>query len=139
MLNSYLPGINTFIFPKRHYDNIFSGKLVNELHYWILNHLHGKDHPNVSDSLFTKINGTLVKKQNHLPQISVLDLHIYMILPISPKGFFYVRTVDGKLFIGDTSLIKYRPKIYKTNDWHKYNHMYIKNMYKFYVTSIKYE
>ena len=28
MLKSYLPGINTFIFPNRYYDNIFYGKLV---------------------------------------------------------------------------------------------------------------
>ena len=29
MLKSYLPGINTSNFPKRHYDNILSEKLVN--------------------------------------------------------------------------------------------------------------
>ena len=29
VLKSYLTGINTSIFPKRHYDNIFSEKLVN--------------------------------------------------------------------------------------------------------------
>ena len=35
MLNLCLPGINTSIFPKINNDNIFSGKLVNELHAWI--------------------------------------------------------------------------------------------------------
>ena len=38
MLKSYIPGINTLVFIKRHYDNIFSEKLVNELHAWIENH-----------------------------------------------------------------------------------------------------
>ena len=35
VLNSYLPGINKSILPKRHYDNIYSEKLVNILHDWI--------------------------------------------------------------------------------------------------------
>ena len=38
MLNSYLHGMNTSIFLNRHYNNIFSGKLVYELHDWIENH-----------------------------------------------------------------------------------------------------
>ena len=40
MLKSYFPGANTLIIPKRHYDNIFSEKLVNGLHTWIENHPH---------------------------------------------------------------------------------------------------
>ena len=68
-LNSYLPGINTSIFPKISYDNIFSEKLVYELHAWIENHPYAIHSPNVSDSLFTKINGTLVNKQKHILQI----------------------------------------------------------------------
>ena len=31
MLKSYIPTINTSIFPKKHYDIIFSEKLINEL------------------------------------------------------------------------------------------------------------
>ena len=37
VLNLYLPWINTSIFPQRHYENIFSEILVNELYYWIEN------------------------------------------------------------------------------------------------------
>ena len=60
MLNSYIPGMNTSLFPKRHNDNIFTEKLVNGLHDWIENHPHLIPPPNVSDSLFFKIDGTLV-------------------------------------------------------------------------------
>ena len=66
MLNS-----NTSIFPKRYYEKIFSEKLVNELHDWIENHPNIVHSHNVSDSLFVKINGTLVKKRKRLLQISV--------------------------------------------------------------------
>ena len=83
MLNSYFPGINTSLFSERHYDNIFSEKLVNELHDWIENQPHVIQYPNVPDSLFVKINGNLLKKQKYLLQISVLELHNDMILPIS--------------------------------------------------------
>ena len=37
-------------------------------------------------------------------------LYSYLILPVSQGGFYGARNVDGKLFIGDTSLIKYMPK-----------------------------
>ena len=82
MLNSYLPGINTSIFSKIHYDNIFSQKLVNELHDWVENHPHVIHSPNVSYSLSVKVNGTLIKKHSRLLQISVQELHNDMILPI---------------------------------------------------------
>ena len=35
MLKPHPPGINTSNFPKRHNDNIFYEKLINELHFWI--------------------------------------------------------------------------------------------------------
>ena len=35
MLKSLIPAINTSTFCKKHYENIFSEKLVNELHDWI--------------------------------------------------------------------------------------------------------
>ena len=35
MLKSYIPTINKSIFPKKHYENIFTEKLINELHDWI--------------------------------------------------------------------------------------------------------
>ena len=55
MLNSYLPGINTSNFPKRHYENIFSEKLVNELHECIKNHPNVIHSSNASDSLFVNL------------------------------------------------------------------------------------
>ena len=87
MLNLYLPGINTYIFPKRNYVNIFSGKLFYELDDWVENHPHVIHSPNVSDSLFVKINGTLIKKQKRLLQMSVREMHNDMILPIYQGGF----------------------------------------------------
>ena len=62
LLKSYLPGINTLIFPKRYDRNIFSEKLINELHAWIENHLHVINYPNVSNSLLVKTNGTFRKE-----------------------------------------------------------------------------
>ena len=81
-LKSYIPGINSLVYTKRHYDNYFTVKPVNELHEWIEKHPHVIQSPNISDSLFSKINGTLVNKQNHLLQVSVRYLHNDMILPI---------------------------------------------------------
>ena len=57
-------------------------KLVNELHAWIENHPHVIHYPNVKDSLFFKINDTLVKKQNLLLIKSLQELQNDMILPI---------------------------------------------------------
>ena len=62
VLKSYITGINTSILPNKHYENIFSEKLVYELHSWIENHPHIIHYPNVKDSLFVKINDTLVNK-----------------------------------------------------------------------------
>ena len=90
MLKSYLPGINTSIFPKRHYNNILNEKLVNELHDYIEKDPHIIQSPNVSDSLFVKINGTLVDKHKQILQILVLELHNDIILPI-PQGMFLVQ------------------------------------------------
>ena len=83
MLRSYIPGINTSILPQKHYENIFYEELVNQLHSWIENHPNGIHLPNLQDLLFVKINGTLVKKQKHILQISVRELHNDMIFPIS--------------------------------------------------------
>ena len=71
MFKKHLPGINTSIFPKKQYNKIFSGKIVNELHAWIENHPNAINYPILKDSLFVKINGTILKKQEHLLQISV--------------------------------------------------------------------
>ena len=113
ILKSYITGINTSIFPKTHYENISSGKIINELHSWIENHLRLIHFPNVEDSFFVKTNGTLVKKHNHILQISVRYQHKDMVLPISEGVFFGARTSGGKVYIGDTSLRKFMPKCIK--------------------------
>ena len=45
----------------------------------------------------------------NLIQISVLELHNDLILPIPQGGFFGARNVDGKLCIGYTFMRKYMP------------------------------
>ena len=86
-LKSYIIGIKTSIFAKRYYDNIFSEKLVNELHEWIDKFPNAAQSSNVSYSLIFKINVTIVKKQKHILKISVQDMHNDMILPIYQGGF----------------------------------------------------
>ena len=88
ILKSYPPGINTSILPKKQSENLFTEKLVNELHAWSKNHPHVIHSLNVKHVLFVKIIGTLVKKQKHLLQISVQELHNDMILPISEDVFW---------------------------------------------------
>ena len=117
MLKSYLPGINSSSFPKRHYNSIFSENLVNELHAWIEIHPHVIHFPNLKDLLFVKINGNLVKKEAFTSNISTRDAQLYDSTNF-PGRFFGSRTFDGKLCIGNTSLSKYIP-IYITNDKQK--------------------
>ena len=107
MLKSFIPAINTSIFPKKHYENIFSEKLINELHAWVENFPDVIHPTNLKDSVFVKNNGSLIKKQNHLLQISVRQLHNDMILPSSQGGFSDARTDYGNICIGYTSLMKY--------------------------------
>ena len=73
MLNSFIPEINTSIFPKTKYESIFSEKLINQLNAWIENHPHVIHSPNVKDSGFVKINGTLVKKKASTSNINKRD------------------------------------------------------------------
>ena len=61
-------------------------KLANELHDWIGEKTRVIQPPNVSDSLFVKLSGTILKKQKHLLQISVQELHNDIILPIYQGG-----------------------------------------------------
>ena len=74
MLKSFITAINISISPNKYYEHIFSEKLINELYAWIENNPHVIHPPNVKDSVFVKTNGTLVRKQNHLPQISGREL-----------------------------------------------------------------
>ena len=64
---------------------------------------------NVKDSLFVKINGNPVKKEKYLPQISVRELHNYMILPISEESLFGAINFDEKVCIRYKYLRKYMP------------------------------
>ena len=80
-------------------------KPVNELHDWIENHPQVIHYPNVSDSLFFKINDNLVKKQKHILQISVWELQNDMILPIYQMYVLGARNFYGKVCIEDTSIV----------------------------------
>ena len=66
----------------KYYEDINFLKIVNDLHSCIENQPHVIHLPNLKDSLFVKINGTLVNKQKHLLQIPVQELHSDIILPI---------------------------------------------------------
>ena len=65
-LKTFIPEINTSISPYKHDENIFSETLINELHAWIENYPGVTHPPTAKDSVFVNINGTLIKKQNHL-------------------------------------------------------------------------
>ena len=97
MVKSYIPGINTSIFPKKNYENTFYEKLVNELHSYIEKQPHVIHSPNASYSLLIKINGTFVKIQKNILPISVQELHNDTILPIS-KGFFFKNYLWEKIY-----------------------------------------
>ena len=98
MLKSFIPAINTSIFPNKHYENIFSEKHINELHACIKNHPPVINSTNVKDSVFVKINVTLVKKQKNLLQISVRELHNEMVFT-SSEGTFLVQEYLMKIFV----------------------------------------
>ena len=51
---AYIPGVDSYIFAKRCYNNKFSEKLVNGIHGWIDNPPNVTPSPNVSDSIFFK-------------------------------------------------------------------------------------
>ena len=95
------------IYPNRLYDNLFSGKLVNESHNWIDKQPHvTQSYPNASDSLFIKINVTLVNKQKHMLKISVQELYNDITLPIPQVGLYGAINMFSKLCIGYSSLRK---------------------------------
>ena len=104
----FLVKTDVLIFPLKLFKK--SEKLINELHAWIENHPHVIHYPNVKDSAFVKINGTMVRKQNHLPQISVREIQNGMILPSYEGSFSGAIAIDGNICIGDMSLRKYMPK-----------------------------
>ena len=87
MLKSYIPGINTSILPNQNYEYIFTEKLVNELHAWVENYPHVIHPPNVKYSFLLKVNCTILKKQKHIPKMTVREINNDMILPISDSVF----------------------------------------------------
>ena len=68
VLKSYITGVYSLI-GQRDIITIFYEKIVNELIYWMDKHPHVIQYSNVPESIFFKVNGTLVKKQNHPLQI----------------------------------------------------------------------
>ena len=78
-----------------------------------MKHPHVIQYPNISNSIFVKFNGTLLKKQKHLLQISVRELHSDLILPVSQGRFCGARNSDVRVCIGDMYLRKYMPKYVK--------------------------
>ena len=50
VLESYITAVNKSFFTKKHYENIFTEKLINKLFAWIENHPHEIHPPNVKDS-----------------------------------------------------------------------------------------
>ena len=74
------------LFFQRDSITLFPAMLVNELHDWMDKHPHLIQYPNASDSISVEVNVTLVKKQNHLLQISVRSLHSDLILPVYQGG-----------------------------------------------------
>ena len=63
--------------------------------------------------MFVKINVTLVKKQKHLLQISVRELHNDLILPNFGRCFSGAITIDLNTCTEYTSLRKYMTKYIK--------------------------
>ena len=94
MMKPCIHGINTSILPKKHFENIFSEKVFNELNLWIKNYPHVIHDPNVKDSLFVKINGTSLMEQKCLLQISARELYNDIILLIFE--FFWQEQLMGK-------------------------------------------
>ena len=84
--------------------------LVNSLHDWVETSPNVIQYTNVSDSIFFKINGTLVKKQKHLIQISVWEIKNDLIIKVSQGGFYGARNEYDKVCIRDTSLRNYMHK-----------------------------
>ena len=64
----------------------------------------------MSDSIVVKVNGNILKKQSHMFQISVRNLHRDIFLPVSQKVFHGSRNKDGRVCIGDNYLINYTQK-----------------------------
>ena len=70
MLNSYITGIDSLIGPNIYY-NIFFENILNELPDWIEKQSHVIPSPNVSDSIFVKVNGIIFKnRKTHASNIS---------------------------------------------------------------------
>ena len=102
--------IESLVCPKRYYHYYFSKKLVNELQYWMEKHPHVIKYHNVADTKFVKVNGTLLKKEKHLIQISVCELYNDLILPVFQGKFHIARNYNGILCIEDISIRGYIPK-----------------------------
>ena len=101
------------VYPNIHHDHFLYEELFNGLYDWIEKHPDVMKSTNLSDSLFVKINGTPVKKQKHMLQISEQELRNDLIITIYQGWFFGARSVDGKVCIGYMSLSNYIPRCVK--------------------------
>ena len=100
-------------FPGKNQENIYSEKLINELHAWIEHHSHNT-FPQYKRLSVCQNNVILVKKQKHLLQISVRQLQNDMILPSSERGFSGARKKWKYLYRRYVTYEVYS-KIFKTN------------------------
>ena len=103
---------------------------------WIKNHPHLIHYINIKDSLFVKIDGTLVKKQMHILQILVQDLQNDVILPKFERNVLVQEKFMENYVLGIHHLGSTCQNIIP-NEQHKYYHMWMRNLYKWHDTSIR--
>ena len=73
-------------------------------------HPHIIPYPNVSDSIFVKVNENTLKKEKNFIQISVRKLNNDLILLVCLGGFSGFKDENNRVCIGDVSLIYYTPR-----------------------------
>ena len=72
-MKSYIPAINTSIFPKKQYENIFTEKLINELHSWVESHPHVIHSPNVKVVAITQYFDILCSRSFHISDYNCIE------------------------------------------------------------------
>ena len=101
MLKEYITGVDSYIGVKICYNNYFTEKLANELHYWVENHPHVFPSKNVSEKNYVKKQGNYCKQQNHLFQIYSCQFCNDLIVLVAQGGFIGTRVAEGRVCIGD--------------------------------------
>ena len=86
--------------------------------------------------MFVKITGTRVKKQKHLLQIPVQELHNYMILPIYEGAFLVQEKLMENYLLDMGHLVSIHQNI--LNHWATEIRLHmVRNLYKCHDTSIR--